>query len=106
MAGSRRPSLASIHSSISSARSYSAKRLERERNEKEQRLALQELKTIKQRGQELQDIQGISTPDLRTLHSTDDLLPSVDEGKEVYQNKVWRKTHLEDFILSFEFPFV
>lgn len=76
-AGSRRPSLASIHSSTSSARSYSARRLERERNEKEHRLALQELRLQRQREQ-----QSAPTPSPRTPHSTDELLPSVDEVAE------------------------
>lgn len=88
--GSRRPSLASIHSTTSSARSYSARRLEKERNEKEQR---QELKILKQK-QDLEDTeqcQQISTapsPSPRTPHSTDDLLPSVEEGKEFFYNEV------------------
>ncbi|XP_046420841.1 uncharacterized protein [Neodiprion pinetum] len=77
-AGSRRPSLASIHSSTSSARSYSARRLERERNEKEHRLALQELRLQRQREQQ----QSAPTPSPRTPHSTDELLPSVDEVAE------------------------
>ncbi|KAF7995569.1 hypothetical protein HCN44_006676 [Aphidius gifuensis] len=86
-AGSRRPSLASMHSSISSARSYSAKRLEKERNEKEQRLALHELRNLKHREQELQtDLQGVPIPSPRTPH--DDLLPSVDEGKETHHNEI------------------
>ncbi|XP_034940575.1 uncharacterized protein [Chelonus insularis] len=89
-AGSRRPSLASIHSSVSSARSYSARRLERERNEKEQRQALQELRLAKQREQELQQQsqqQSAPTPSPRTPHSTDELLPSVEEGKEAFYNE-------------------
>ncbi|XP_034940576.1 uncharacterized protein [Chelonus insularis] len=88
--GSRRPSLASIHSSVSSARSYSARRLERERNEKEQRQALQELRLAKQREQELQQQsqqQSAPTPSPRTPHSTDELLPSVEEGKEAFYNE-------------------
>ncbi|XP_054016446.1 uncharacterized protein LOC128896887 isoform X3 [Hylaeus anthracinus] len=80
--GSRRPSLTSVHSSTSSARSYSARRLEKERNEKEQRQALQELKLAKQREQHQQQQQVAPTPSPRTPHSTDELLPSVEEGKE------------------------
>ncbi|XP_076376790.1 uncharacterized protein LOC143259242 isoform X3 [Megalopta genalis] len=88
-AGSRRPSLTSIHSSTSSARSYSARRLEKERNEKEQRQALQELRLAKQREQEKQQQQQqvAPTPSPRTPHSTDELLPSVEEGKEVFYNE-------------------
>ncbi|XP_020294967.1 uncharacterized protein LOC109860358 isoform X2 [Pseudomyrmex gracilis] len=86
-AGSRRPSLASVHSSTSSSRSYSARRLEKERNEKEQRQALQELRLAKQREQ-MQQQQVAPTPSPRTPHSTDELLPSVEEGKEVFYNEV------------------
>ncbi|XP_053976239.1 uncharacterized protein LOC128874998 isoform X5 [Hylaeus volcanicus] len=86
-AGSRRPSLTSVHSSTSSARSYSARRLEKERNEKEQRQALQELKLAKQREQHQQQQQVAPTPSPRTPHSTDELLPSVEEGKEVFYNE-------------------
>ncbi|XP_076678399.1 uncharacterized protein LOC143374280 isoform X4 [Andrena cerasifolii] len=87
-AGSRRPSLTSVHSSTSSARSYSARRLEKERNEKEQRQALQELRLAKQREQHQQQQQQVApTPSPRTPHSTDELLPSVEEGKEVFYNE-------------------
>ncbi|KAG7190337.1 hypothetical protein KM043_006450 [Ampulex compressa] len=88
--GSRRPSLASVHSSTSSARSYSARRLEKERNEKEQREALKELRLAKQREQQQQQQQQqvAPTPSPRTPHSTDELLPSVEEGKEVFYNEV------------------
>ncbi|XP_011268511.1 uncharacterized protein LOC105258738 isoform X2 [Camponotus floridanus] len=87
-AGSRRPSLASVHSSTSSSRSYSARRLEKERNDKEQRQALQELRLAKQREQLQQQQQPvIPTPSPRTPHSTDELLPSVEEGKEVFYNE-------------------
>ncbi|KYN05449.1 PREDICTED: uncharacterized protein LOC108771656 [Cyphomyrmex costatus] len=85
--GSRRPSLASIHSSTSSSRSYSARRLEKERNDKEQRQALQELRLAKQREHvQQQQQQVVPTPSPRTPHSTDELLPSVEEGKEVFYN--------------------
>lgn len=102
MTGSRRPSLASLHSSVSSARSYSAKRLERERNEKEQRQALQELRLSRQRDSDaaqhqpaqpqqqlqLQQQTGTPSPSPRTPHSTDELLPSVQEDKEAFYNEV------------------
>lgn len=76
-AGSRRPSLTSVHSSTSSARSYSARRLEKERNEKEQRQALQELRLAKQREQQQREQQQqiAPTPSPRTPHSMDELLP-------------------------------
>ncbi|CAL1685995.1 unnamed protein product [Lasius platythorax] len=87
-AGSRRPSLASVHSSTSSSRSFSARRLEKERNDKEQRQALQELRLAKQREQlQQQQQQVVPTPSPRTPHSTDELLPSVEEGKEVFYNE-------------------
>ncbi|XP_029160609.1 uncharacterized protein LOC114932527 isoform X2 [Nylanderia fulva] len=86
-AGSRRPSLASVHSSTSSSRSYSARRLEKERNDKEQRQVLQELRLAKQRDQlQQQQQQVVPTPSPRTPHSTDELLPAVEEGKEVFYN--------------------
>ncbi|XP_026828363.1 uncharacterized protein LOC105285551 isoform X2 [Ooceraea biroi] len=87
-AGSRRPSLASVHSSTSSSRSYSTRRLEKERNDKEQRQAVQELRLTKQREQlqQQQQQQVVPTPSPRTPHSTDELLPSVEEGKEVFYN--------------------
>uniref|UniRef100_V9IA08 EB domain-containing protein n=1 Tax=Apis cerana TaxID=7461 RepID=V9IA08_APICE len=87
--GSRRPSLTSVHSSTSSARSYSARRLEKERNEKEQRQALQELRLAKQREQQQREQQQqiAPTPSPRTPHSMDELLPSVEEGKEVFYNE-------------------
>ncbi|XP_018308041.1 uncharacterized protein [Mycetomoellerius zeteki] len=86
-AGSRRPSLASVHSSTSSSRSYSARRLEKERNDKEQRQVLQELRLAKQREQVQPQQQVVPTPSPRTPHSTDELLPSVEEGKEVFYNE-------------------
>ncbi|XP_011700478.1 PREDICTED: uncharacterized protein LOC105457487 [Wasmannia auropunctata] len=90
--GSRRPSLASVHSSTSSSRSYSARRLEKERNDKEQRHAVQELRLSKQREQlqlqqQQQQQQVVPTPSPRTPHSTDELLPSVEEGKEAFYNE-------------------
>ncbi|CAD1469316.1 unnamed protein product, partial [Heterotrigona itama] len=83
--------LTSVHSSTSSARSYSARRLEKERNEKEQRQALQDLRLAKQREQQQQQQQQqqiAPTPSPRTPHSMDELLPSVEEGKEVFYNEV------------------
>ena len=100
VAGSRRPSLASLHSSTSSAKSYSARRLERERNEKEQRLALVELKLKREQQQQQRELREreqrdqppqqpvAPTPSPRTPHSTDELLPSVEEATEIYYNEV------------------
>lgn len=104
--GSRRPSLASLNSSTSSARSYSSKRFERERNDKEQRAAILELRLAKQR-QDREDQQNNTltqqvapTPSPRTPHSTDELLPSVEEGKEVFYNEV------NESIYNFTFDFL
>ncbi|XP_024875259.1 uncharacterized protein LOC112456755 isoform X1 [Temnothorax curvispinosus] len=86
--GSRRPSLASVHSSTSSSRSYSARRLEKERNDKEQRQVIQELRLAKQQQLQQQQQQVVApTPSPRTPHSTDELLPAVEEGKEVFYNE-------------------
>lgn len=94
-AGSRRPSLASVHSTGSSSRSYSMRRFEKERNDKEQRQALQELRLTKQRESiQQQQQQVVPTPSPRTPHSTDELLPSVEEGKEVFYNDVSHPTLL------------
>ena len=63
--------------------------MERERNEKEQRQALQELRLAKQQQQQQQQQQQIApTPSPRTPHSTDELLPAVEEGKELFYNEV------------------
>lgn len=100
--GSRRPSLASVHSSTSSSRSFSARRLEKERNDKEQRQALQELRLAKQREQlQQQQQQVVPTPSPRTPHSTDELLPSVEEGKEVFYNEVQKSVYI-----SLEMPVI
>ncbi|KAJ9595537.1 hypothetical protein L9F63_013302, partial [Diploptera punctata] len=79
--GSRRPSIASIHSSASSSRSYSAKRFERELMQKEQRkLQLEMQMQIQQDNLK----PGMApTPSPKTPMSTDELLPSVSEVREV-----------------------
>lgn len=97
--GSRRPSLASVHSTTSSVRSYSMRRFEQEIQQKELR---QEMKKHLVRLQEQQQLQKIkpniiigdviscpmnkpilTTPSPMTPNSIDDLLPSVDETQEV-----------------------
>ncbi|XP_039445605.1 uncharacterized protein LOC120425234 isoform X3 [Culex pipiens pallens] len=96
--GSRRPSLASVHSTTSSVRSYSMRRFEQEIHQKELR---QEMKKHLSRLQEQQQLQKIkpniiigdviscpmnkpilTTPSPMTPNSIDDLLPSVDETQE------------------------
>ncbi|XP_058831868.1 uncharacterized protein LOC131690257 isoform X2 [Topomyia yanbarensis] len=100
--GSRRPSLASIHSTTSSVRSYSMRRFEQEVQQKELR---QEMKKHLVRLQEQQQLQKIkpniiigdviscpmnkpilTTPSPMTPNSIDDLLPSVDETQELSPN--------------------
>ncbi|XP_062550509.1 uncharacterized protein LOC134215306 isoform X3 [Armigeres subalbatus] len=100
--GSRRPSLASVHSTTSSVRSYSMRRFEAEIQQKELR---QEMKKHLVRLQEQQQLQKIkpniiigdviscpmnkpilTTPSPMTPNSIDDLLPSVDETQEFSPN--------------------
>lgn len=74
--GSRRPSITSIHSG-SSIRSYSARRYEKERLEKEER----------ERERRLGRFSASSSRDKvapsPSPHSTDDLLPTLEEDKQV-----------------------
>ncbi|XP_058054956.1 uncharacterized protein LOC131206425 [Anopheles bellator] len=100
--GSRRPSLASVHSTSSSVRSYSMRRFEQEIQQKELR---QEMKKHLARLQEQQQLQKIkpniiigdviscpmnkpilTTPSPMTPNSVDDILPSVDETQEFSPN--------------------
>uniref|UniRef100_A0AAG5DHF1 EB domain-containing protein n=1 Tax=Anopheles atroparvus TaxID=41427 RepID=A0AAG5DHF1_ANOAO len=100
--GSRRPSLASVHSTSSSVRSYSMRRFEQEIHQKELR---QEMKRHLARLQEQQQLQKIkpniiigeviscpmnrpilTTPSPMTPNSVDDILPSVDETQEFSPN--------------------
>ncbi|XP_061387141.1 uncharacterized protein LOC133322090 [Musca vetustissima] len=105
--GSRRPSLASVHSTSSSVRSYSMMRFEKEQQQKEIRhemkLRLARLQqqqqqqqlgqykpqiiigdtamTMQQHGVALNRI-TMATPSPMTPNSTDELLPAVDENSE------------------------
>ncbi|XP_075161486.1 uncharacterized protein LOC142234280 [Haematobia irritans] len=105
--GSRRPSLASVHSTSSSVRSYSMMRFEKEQQQKEIRhemkLRLARLQqhqqqqqlgqykpqiiigdtatTMQQHGIALNRV-TMATPSPMTPNSTDELLPSVDENPE------------------------
>lgn len=99
--GSRRPSLASVHSTSSSIRSYSQIRFEKELQQKELRQEMKlRLTRLQQQQHYLQnkphiiisDLHhggaipktiAITTPSPITPSSTDELLPSVDEGQEV-----------------------
>ncbi|XP_034122247.1 uncharacterized protein LOC117580095 isoform X4 [Drosophila guanche] len=99
-AGSRRPSLASVHSTSSSVRSYSMMRFEKEAQQKEIR---QEMKLRLARLQQQQHLTQnkpqivigeallqhgalgrvtIPTPSPLTPNSLDELLPSLDENQE------------------------
>ncbi|XP_060524916.1 uncharacterized protein LOC132701194 isoform X2 [Cylas formicarius] len=69
--GSRRPSIASVHSS-NSIRSYSARRYEREREQKEEREMQRRLSKMATGSMSI----GPPTP---SPHSTDDLLPTLKE---------------------------
>lgn len=85
IAGSRRPSLSSVQSSSSSIRSYSSKRWEREREQKERRqmsMRLAQLHDKMAAGREVP--KHAPTPSPRSPNnSTDGLLPSVCEIREV-----------------------
>lgn len=100
--GSRRPSLASVHSTSSSVRSYSMMRFEKEAQQKEIR---QEMKLRLARLQQQQHLTQnkpqivigeallaqhgalsrvtMATPSPLTPNSLDELLPSLDENQEV-----------------------
>ncbi|XP_033610547.1 uncharacterized protein LOC111872356 isoform X2 [Cryptotermes secundus] len=78
--GSRRPSVASIHSSTSSSRSYSARRFERENMQREQRQLQLQMQMQIQRDN-LKPA-AVPTPSPKTPVSTDELLPSVSEVRE------------------------
>lgn len=94
--GSRRPSLASVHSTSSSIKSYSIVRIEKELQQKELR---QEMKLRLARLQQQQSRphivisdpllhcvmskNALPSPSPITPNSTDELLPSVDEAQEV-----------------------
>ncbi|XP_021206975.1 uncharacterized protein LOC105842345 isoform X4 [Bombyx mori] len=86
--GSRRPSLSSVQSSTSSIRSYSAKRWEREREQKERRqmsMRLAQLHDKMSAGREVP--KHAPTPSPRSPNnSTDGLLPSVCEIRELLSN--------------------
>lgn len=113
--GSRRPSLASVHSTTSSIRSYSSRRFDQEIRDKELR---QEMKKHLCRLQENQQMQKqrptiiigdsipftvsrqtmpSTSPHILTPNSTDELLPSVEENDEFSpqfdrKNQPWWQT--------------
>ncbi|KAL1491735.1 hypothetical protein ABEB36_012288 [Hypothenemus hampei] len=76
--GSRRPSIASIHSA-SSMRSYSARRYDREREQKEER-------ETQRRLTKMNSISNNRLPPTPSPHSTDDLLPTLEEDNQVTFN--------------------
>ncbi|KAF5275944.1 hypothetical protein FQA39_LY00740 [Lamprigera yunnana] len=73
-AGSRRPSLTSIHSA-SSVRSFSARKFEREKEQKEEREMQRRFARITSNGK---------TPPTPSPRSTDELLPTLTEDRPVY----------------------
>ncbi|KAG6454474.1 hypothetical protein O3G_MSEX008720 [Manduca sexta] len=87
-AGSRRPSLSSVQSSSSSIRSYSAKRWEREREQKERRQMSMRLAQLHDKMSAGRDMpKHAPTPSPRSPNnSTDGLLPSVCEIRELISN--------------------
>jgi len=106
--GSRRPSLASVHSTSSSVRSYSMMRFEKETQQKEIR---QEMKLRLARLQQQQHLTQnkpqivigealmqhgalsrvtMATPSPLTPNSLDELLPSLDENQEV-SYETWKQ---------------
>lgn len=74
--GSRRPSIASVHS-VSSIRSYSTRRYERERKEKEEREMERRFSKLSSTNS---TIRVAPTP---SPHSTDDLLPTLEEDRPI-----------------------
>ncbi|KAG5678623.1 hypothetical protein PVAND_008280 [Polypedilum vanderplanki] len=94
--GSRRPSLASVHSTTSSIRSYSSRRFEQEIREKELRQEMKKQLCRLQEQQQLQklrptiiigdsipySIQTKQSPHIITPSSVDELLPCVEENDE------------------------
>ncbi|XP_050507119.1 uncharacterized protein LOC126884845 isoform X6 [Diabrotica virgifera virgifera] len=75
-AGSRRPSIASVHSATS-IRSYSTRRYERERKEKEERELERRFSKLSSTNS---TIRIAPTP---SPHSTDDLLPTLEEDRPI-----------------------
>ncbi|KRT80592.1 hypothetical protein AMK59_5769 [Oryctes borbonicus] len=76
-AGSRRPSIASVHSG-NSIRSYSMRRYEKEREQKEEREMQKRLSRMTSMTNSTTRIPPTPSP-----HSTDDLLPTLEEDKQV-----------------------
>ncbi|XP_034830123.1 uncharacterized protein [Maniola hyperantus] len=87
-AGSRRPSLSSVQSSSSSIRSYSAKKWEREREQKERRQMSMRLAQLHDKMAAGRDLpKHAPTPSPRSPNnSTDGLLPAVCEIRELVIN--------------------
>lgn len=77
--GSRRPSLTSIHSN-NSIRSYSARRYEKEREQKEEREMQRRLARMSS------SVNSLGKAPTPSPHSTDDLLPTLEEDKQVKPN--------------------
>lgn len=76
--GSRRPSIASVHSS-NSIRSYSMRRYEKEREQKEEREMQRRLAKLTAG---TNNNGGTRVPPTPSPHSTDDLLPTLQEDEQ------------------------
>lgn len=74
--GSRRPSIASVHST-SSIRSYGGRRYEKEREQKEEREMQRRFTKMNSSSSPTR------VPPTPSPHSTDDLLPTLEEDKQV-----------------------
>ncbi|CAH1982277.1 unnamed protein product [Acanthoscelides obtectus] len=97
-AGSRRPSIASIHSSTS-VRSYSARRYERERREKEERELERRFKLAASSAGSVSGV-GVGQPS-PSPHSVDDLLPTLEEDRQGRVEEVPPLAAKEDSTSSF-----
>ncbi|CAH1991087.1 unnamed protein product [Acanthoscelides obtectus] len=96
--GSRRPSIASIHSSTS-VRSYSARRYERERREKEERELERRFKLAASSAGSVSGV-GVGQPS-PSPHSVDDLLPTLEEDRQGRVEEVPPLAAKEDSTSSF-----
>ncbi|XP_072395183.1 uncharacterized protein [Diabrotica undecimpunctata] len=88
--GSRRPSIASVHSATS-IRSYSTRRYERERKEKEERELERRFSKLSSTNS---TIRIAPTP---SPHSTDDLLPTLEEDRPVHCHMLSQGPHIKLF---------
>ncbi|VEN46021.1 unnamed protein product [Callosobruchus maculatus] len=99
--GSRRPSIASVHSSTS-VRSYSARRYERERREKEERELERRFKLAASSAGSVSGVGvGMGVQPSPSPHSVDDLLPTLEEDRQVRVEEVPPLATKEESTTSF-----